>query len=240
VTAKTSARRLQAALERLMARPIDADEIPSPASSEELLPGATAPPENTAGLVDRAIEHRPEFAAVRAMIAAALNRVQSTQGELWPKLSAQSWYQWDSEDLGGGGTSWMVAVQATWPLFQGGLTLAKIGQAQANLKALQAKGEQVALDIALEVQQAVLGIEDAAQKIRVAAQRRQYARKALEETRNLYANEVINVDALLQAAVAWNRAEVAHTAAIFEGKIAQTALRQTLGEFADWMEEHHE
>jgi outer membrane protein len=240
VTAKTSARRLQAALERLMARPIDPDEIPAASSFEELPPEADEPAEITGGLVDRALEQRPELAAVRAMITAALNRVQSAKGGLWPKFGAQSWYQWDSEDLGSGETSWMLAVQATWPLFQGGLTLAKIGQARANLKELQAKGEQVALDIALEVNQAVLGIEDAAQKIRVAAQRKRYAQKALEETRNLYKNEVVNVDTLLQAAVAWNRAAVAYTAALFEGKIAQTVLRQTLGEFANWMEGRHE
>jgi outer membrane protein len=240
VTAKTSARRLQAALERLMARPIGSNEIPSPSSYDQLPPGATEPPENTGWLVDRALKNRPELSAVRAMIAAALNRVQSAKGELWPKLAAQSWYQWDSEDFGGGETSWMLAVQATWPLFQGGLSLAKIGQAQANLKALQAKGEQVALDIALEVNQAVLAIEDAVQKIRVTAQRKRYAQQALEETRNLYKNEVVNVDTLLQAAVAWNRAAVAYTAALFEARIAQTVLRQTLGEFSNWMEVHHE
>ena len=240
VTAKTSARRLQAALERLMARPIDSHEIPAAPSSAELPASGPGPAEETAGLLKQALERRPELSAIRAMIAAALNRVQSVKGELLPKLAAQSWYQWDSEDLGNGGTSWMFAVQATWPLFEGGLTLARISEAQANLKALEAKGEQVALDIALEVNQAVLGIEDAAQKIRVAADRKRYAREALAETRNLYKNEVVKVDALLQAAVAWNRAEVAYTAAIFEGKIAQAVLRQTLGEFVNWMEMRHE
>ncbi len=240
VTAKTSAKRLQAALERLMARPIDSHEIPAAPSFDELSSAVAGPPEKTAGLVEQALERRPELSAVSAMIAAALNRVKSAKGALWPKLAAQSWYQRDTEELGGGGDSWMVAVQATWPLVQGGLTLAKIGQAQAILEELRARGEQVALDIALEVNQAVLGIEDAAQKIRVAADRKRYAREALEETRNLYQDEVIQVDALLQATVAWNRAEVAYTATIFEGKIAQTVLRQTLGEFANWMELHHE
>ncbi|MEJ2730063.1 MAG: TolC family protein [Deltaproteobacteria bacterium] len=240
VTAKTNARRLQAALERLMTRPIDDHEIPSASSPAELPAGAVEPEGEAEGLIEQALEHRPELAGVNAMIAAALNRVQSAKGDLWPKLAAQSWYQWDSEDFGDSGNSWMLAVQATWPLFQGGLTLAKISEAQADLKALQARGEQVALDIALEVNQAVLAIEDAAQKIRVAADRKRYAREALEETRNLYQNEVVKVDALLQATVAWNRAEVAYTAALFEGKIAQTVLRQTLGEFANWTEVHHE
>jgi len=240
VTAKTAARRLQAALERLIARPIGSHEIPTAPSSAEPPASGPGPAAKTAELVEQALERRPELSAVRAMIAAALNRVQSAKGELLPKLAAQSWYQWDTEDLGDGGTSWMFAVQATWPLFEGGLTLTKIGQAQANLKALEAKGEQIALDIALEVNQAVLGIEDAAQKIRVAADRKRFAREALRETRNLYKNEVVKVDALLQAAVAWNRAEVAYTAALFEGRIAQAVLKQTLGEFATWMERQHE
>lgn len=74
----------------------------------------------------------------------------------------------------------------------------------------------------------------------MATQCKQYAQKALGETRKLYKNEVVNLDALLQSAVAWNQAEVAYSAAFFEVRIAQTALRQALGEFASWMEVRHE
>ena len=58
--------------------------------------------------------------------------------------------------------------------------------------------------------------------------------------RNLYRNQVVLVDALLQAEVAWNQAEVSYTSALFEGKIAQALLRQSLGEFAQWMGMAHE
>ena len=36
-----------------------------------------------------------------------------------------------------------------------------------------------------------------------------------------------------------HQADVSYTAALYEGKIAQVLLRQTLGEFALWNEEEH-
>ena len=58
----------------------------------------------------------------------------------------------------------MVGVNATWSLFEGGLTLSKIREAKSRLQEIQARGEQVALDIALEVQQATLAVQEAAER----------------------------------------------------------------------------
>jgi outer membrane protein TolC len=182
------------------------------------------------------LDQRPEISAVRSLILAARDRVRSARGDLLPKISARAYYEWDSEDLRGGGESWLVTAQATWNLFQGGLTLSRIREAGARLREIEARGEQVTLDIALEVHQAALGVEEAHAKVRVAEERLGYARKALEEVRHLYRNQVVTVDGLLQAEVEWNRAEVSHTAALFDGKIAQTALRHALGDFAEWTE----
>jgi outer membrane protein len=234
VSARIGARRLQAALERLLARPIRSEEIPKPTAA-----AASAPltkPAKPSRLVDQAIRQRPEMEVVQALVFAARERIRIKRGELLPSLDVQSNYQWDSEDLNGGGDSWMLGIRATWALFEGGMRLSKIREAEAHLRELQARGRQIALDIALEVHQAALGVQEAAEKIQVAEDRKQWAQQGLNEVRNLYQNQVVTVDALLQAEVAWNRAEVAYTAALFDGMIAQTALRQTLGEFADWME----
>jgi outer membrane protein TolC len=239
VTARTGARRLQAGLERLMARSISPREIPDPAlPAKGETPGSA--PQETGSLVEQALEQRPELTAVRDMILAARDRVRAARGELLPRIGARAQYEWDSEDLRGGGQSWLVGIQATWNLFQGGLTLSRIREADARRREMEARGEQLALDIALEVHQAALGVQEAAAKILVAAERREWARRGLEEVRNLYANQVVGVDSLLQAEVDWNRAEVSHTAALFDGKIAQTALRQALGEFAEWVEVRRE
>jgi outer membrane protein TolC len=239
VTAKTGARRLQAALERLLARSISPQEIPDPGSIADDKEMDFSPQE-AGPLVERALDHRPELAAVRNMILAARERVRAARGDLLPRIGARAQYEWDSEALHGGGESWLVGVQATWSLFQGGITLSRIREADARRREMEARGEQVALDVALEVHQAALGVQEAAAKIRVAAERREWARRGLDEVRKLYGGQVVGVDSLLQAELDWNRAEVSYTAALFDGKIAQAALRQALGEFADRMEVRRE
>jgi len=226
-------------MERLLARTISPEEIPqatvsiSPATLESLA-------EDPHSLVEQALDKRPELSAVRSLILAARRRVRSAQGGFLPSLGTQARYQWDSEDFSDSADSWLVGVQATWTLFEGGTTLAAISEARVRLKEMEARGQQVALDIALEVHQATLAVQEAAERIRVAAERKKYAQSALEEVRNLYRNQVVLVDALLQAEVAWNQAEVSYTSALFEGKIAQALLRQSLGEFAQWMGMAHE
>jgi outer membrane protein len=234
VTARTGARRLQAALERFLARPIEPDEVPQPPFEVES--GPMEPPAETSdGLVRQALIRRPELAAVRALIEAARDRVRSAQGELWPRLTSGAWYQWDSENFSGSAESWMINLQATWSLFEGGMTLSKIRQARVQLKEIEARGRQVALDIALEVHQAALAVEEATEKVKVAAEQKKWAEKALEEVRHQYRNQVVTVDALLQAAVAWSQAEASYTAAVFDVRIARALLRKALGDFYDWM-----
>ena len=127
----------------------------------------------------------------------------------------------------------MVGLQATWALFEGGVTASRIREARARVKEMEARGEQIALDIALEVHHATLAVGEAAEKIQVANERKTWAEQALEEVRQLYRNEMVTVDSLLQAEVSWNQAEVSHAEALFEGRIAQTLLRRSLGDFVD-------
>ena len=168
-------------------------------------------PEDTNSLVKKALDNRPEMAAVRSLIQSAGERVKSARGGLLPKVAASAWSQWDSEDLSKNAESWMVGIQATWPIFEGGATVSKIREARNHLKEIEARGKEVALDIALEVNQAALAVQEATEKMKVAEERKQWAEKALEEVRNLYRNQVVAVDSLLQAELAWNQAEVSYT-----------------------------
>lgn len=233
VSARSNGRRLQAAMERLVARPIHSEEVPD---HRDLT--ATAAPEYQSpgdpdSLVEQALVKRPEVAASRAMVEAAFQRVKSAQGAFLPRLSASGQVQWDSEDLGKQSDSWLVGIHASLPLFEGGLTLARLNEAKARLKEMQARGGQVELDIALEVRQAALALQEAFEKIKVQEERRNWALQALEEVRHQYRSETAGVDSLLQAQLVWTQAEAAYIAALFEGSIARALLRQSLGDFAE-------
>lgn len=235
ISARASVQRLKAALERLIARPIKEEEIPSPM---EVIgqPPKEGPEANPQALVRVALEQRAELKAVKSLIMAARERVKVAKADVFPKIGAKVWWAWDSEEMKGGGESWLASIQATWPLFQGGVTLSKIREAAYKLKELQENGHQMALDIALEVHQASATVAEARAKLEVASRRKEYAMRALEEVRAQYANDVATVDALLHAELEWTRAEVSYVSALFEEKIAQAALRQALGDLTRWTE----
>jgi outer membrane protein len=233
VTAQTNAQKLQAGLERLIVRPIRTDEIPDPGVSTAVPVQVEDRQKDPELYLKAALNKRPEMSAVRSLIEAARERVRSAQGGLLPRLRTNVDYLVDSENLGKFSDSWFVGVQATWPLFEGGLSVSKIEEARSRLKEIESRGQQIALDIALEVNQATLTVREAAEKIRVADERRRWAEKALGEVRQIYSKQAATVDSLLQAEVAWNQAEVSYTAALYEAKIAQAYLRRALGDFAD-------
>lgn len=234
VTAQTNALKLQAGLERLMARPIQPAETPDPGINMTVTVAQhEAQPKDADRNVAIALERRPEMASVQSLIQAARERVRSEQGGLLPRLGSNVDYMLDSEKLGTFADSWFVGIQATWPLFEGGLSVARIEEARSRLREIESRSEQIALDIALEVNQATLAVREASEKIRVAEERKTWAEKALGEVRQIYSKEAATVDSLLQAEVAWNQAEVAYTAALFEGKIAQAFFRRALGDFAE-------
>ncbi len=231
VSAKTGARKVQAAMERLLTRTVRDAEIPDPTFDQASL-GDLGAMRGREDLVKKALDQRPEMTAVRSLVEAARKRVRSAQGGFLPRLATSGQYQWDTREWSETPNSWLIAVQATWPLFEGGLTMARIKEARARLAETESKGRQVELDIALEVQQAALSVEEAAEKIRVAEERRKWAAKALEEVRHQYDRGAVGVDGLLQSEVAWNQAEVGAMAARFDGMIAQAALRMALGDFS--------
>ena len=239
VSARIGTRRLQAALERLLVREIAPTEIPDPNLSLSS-PLFSEPKSTKDALIEQALQQRPELEATAYLVKAARARIRAAKSESWPKLGVFAQYQFDSEKFDQFEDSWMFGAQAGWNVFQGGLTRAKVLEAQAQLREMESRGVQLALDIALEVTQASLAVEEAMEKIEVARQRRRWAQSALEETRKLYQEEVVTVEALLQTELEWNRAETAYTAAVFDGRIAHALLRQALGDFADRMEIRNE
>lgn len=229
LSAQSSASKLQAALERLLVRHIGAQEIPATDLNPE--PPETAPADPNA-LVAQALGQRPEIEAAAALIAAAADQVQAAKGAFLPSVLVHGQLQWDSEDLRDAQNSWLVGVSAPWPLFAGGATHAKLRQARANLREMQARGKQAALDIALDVYQAALGAREAQQRVEIARQQLSFTRQSHQDVRTQFQNQTAAVEGLLQAEVAWQRAEAGYAAATYDAKVAQAMLRRALGQFA--------
>src|SRR5262249_54202070 len=61
--------------------------------------------------------------------------------------------------------AWSATLAMTWPIFDGGNTIAKIREAKANLGAAELRIKKTALTIAQQVEQARVVVREAAQRI---------------------------------------------------------------------------
>jgi outer membrane protein len=229
LSAESAASKLQAALERLLVRHIGPEEVPALNLNPD--PPQSAAPDPNA-LVAEALAQRPEIEAAAAMITAAADQVKAAQGAFLPSVLVHGQFQWDSEDLHDAQNSWLVGVSVPWPLFEGGATRARLRQARAGLREMQARGKQVALDVALDVYQAALSSREAQQRVEIARQQLEFARQSHQDVQTQFQNETATVEGLLQSEVAWQRAEAGYAAAAYDAKVAQAMLRRALGQFA--------
>jgi outer membrane protein TolC len=97
---------------------------------------------------------------------------------------------------------------------------------------MQARGKQMALDIALDVYQAALSAKEAQQRVEIARRQLDFTRQSHQDVRSQFQNQAAPVEALLQAEVAWQRAEAGYAAAVYDAKVVQAMLRRALGQFA--------
>jgi outer membrane protein len=229
LSAESSASRLQAAMERLLVRHIGSEEIPATDLNPDQPAMGSIDPN---ALVAEALARRPEIEAAAAMIEAASNQVKATKGAFLPSVLVHGQLQWDSEDLRNGEDSWLAGVSVPWPLFEGGANHARLRQARANLREMQARGKQAALDVALDVYQAALSTREAQQRVQIARQQLEFATQSHQDVQTQFQNQTAAVDALLQSEVAWQRAEAGYAAAAYDARVAQAMLRRALGQFA--------
>lgn len=74
---------------------------------------------------------------------------------------------------------WNAIAALSYPLLEGGLTRARVRQAEAEVEAAQVAEQQVREGVALEVQQAILSMNEAAERMQAAGKNVEQAREAL-------------------------------------------------------------
>jgi len=119
--------------------------------------------------------NRPELAAVRAKQAVVDAAIRQARGGLYPSVSLDASYGWQESDFVPLETKWSVGLTVAIPVFERRVARAKVNQAVANRKGLQAAATQAVRAVELEVEQAWLLLKEA-------LERRAVTKKVLEQT----------------------------------------------------------
>lgn len=184
-------------------------------------------------LVTRALEARPEFAELRARQAAAQAGIQLAESGAKPNVSAQATGSYSNTGgLLAGATAapnWSIMLAATMNLYDGGITRERIREAQLRLAQLQATEAQQKQAVELEVRQAFLNLQSAAEELAGADALVAQAQEALRIANVRFQSGVGTNLEVLNAQTSASQAEAAKVQALFNYTLARATLERAIG-----------
>lgn len=177
--------------------------------------------EALAGAYDR----RPELQSIRAQERSTAEQIASLRKNYLPNVSGKGTYQWTGDDYPQQ-SNWDVGAVLNVPIFTGGLTTAQVAEQEANLSNLKFNEEVERQNIALEVRQDVLNLQQAAESIRVSETGLREARENLELAEGRYKTGVGNIIELTDAQASLTTAEANYVQALYGYKTTVAALEK--------------
>ena len=123
---------------------------------------------------------RPELLMVNLGVQIAQDNYKMQKAQHNPDVTVNAAYNWTKASAMGLPNSSVVMANFVLPVYNGGLTNAKVNEAAETLKKAQLLQEQTLLDVTLEIRQAILNVQNAQVRLVSAQQGVTEAGKALE------------------------------------------------------------
>lgn len=201
---------------------------------EDVLAEPAAVPALETALTE-ALAKKPEMCKINADIDAARARVKAEESNYYPTLSAAGAYNWarGTSEMGmfSGNLqdSWNAGVTLSMPLYEGGLTKGRTGEARANMRMLEAQAQGLRQAIIAEANQAYADIESAAARISVMESSLKKAEENLELAQGRYAAGVGPYMEVTDAQVASANAGADQVQALYDYQLSVARLYKAMG-----------
>jgi outer membrane protein len=197
-----------------------ADEALSPLQDENAAEEA---------LVQVAFEARPELKSLAKQSQSQAKLIESAKGSLWPSLGISTGFTDKGIDLRDMTWNWNAQATLSWSIFQGGLTRAKVREAEANLAAADAQLASERNQVRLEVAQARRAVIAAKASVEANAKIVENQRIRLRLAEGRYQAGVGSIIELQDAQVALTTAQGQAVQASFSLSVARAKLLNALG-----------
>ena len=179
-------------------------------------------------VLNTAYSNRPNLRSVIAKREATEKSIDLAKKGYYPILSGSAGYGYSGTDfpLGSG---WNAGAILSFPLFTGLSTKYQVDEAKANLEILKANEDSIRQSIRLDVQQAYMNVQDAAEQISIAEMTVGQAKDNYELASGRYRTGVGNPIEVADATITLNNARAALNSALYNHKTAQAALDKAIG-----------
>ncbi len=178
----------------------------------------------------KAYEHRPDFQAAKAQLAAAEFSLRAAKAERYPTLQASGFYGDEGLRLL---TNSHGVFQATgsvqFNIFDGGRIKADILQNDAELRNRRNDLENLRGQIDYDVRSALLDLKSAGDQVNVARSNVELANQTLKQSRDRFAAGVTNTVEVVQAQQSVAEADENLISAQYEYNLAKVSLARALG-----------
>jgi outer membrane protein TolC len=195
---------------------------------------------DSAALVRRALESRPELAQVDIARRIAGRAAMISYSGLQPSVILMADYTY-SKGQGFSGDEWQknwdLGVAASWNLFDGGATLGRIKEARSNARRVLLAREQVEDYVRLEVTAGFLAVQASRRAIASQEKTVEQASEALRMAQARYeSGQATNLD-VLDAQLALTQAQTGRIQAVHDYLVSLAQLERAAGWPLEWPED---
>ena len=189
------------------------------------------PVEELDALTVRAKGLRPDLKVREKEMEKAAEMVRMAEADFFPSLGFATQFEGNTRRFTSSGESFAVFVTARWNLFNGFATQEKVKQAQAHLRQAQLLRDDLAQVVALDVEEAYLGLLATRRQVTVASENVREAEESLRIIRDRYSVGLArNID-VLDGESTLKRAEQDLLQARVYTQIFRSRLKLATGEF---------
>ena len=212
-------------------------DLPPATRLEPSEPAATgeATPTEIEPLVARALEARPDLAALRSRISAAEASVKLARAASLPQAGMAAGYDYARPNprvlplVPEWKGTWSLGVNLSWNVFDGGRAAAAGAQAEAQEKALRRQLEDLVQRVRLDVTSRALDLVTARAALAVSQRGLDAARENLRVSQERYREGLVPSSDLLDGETALLRAGLDETQALIQLRLALAQLERATG-----------
>lgn len=186
-------------------------------------------------LVARALEARPDAAALRSRIRAAEASVRLARAASLPQAGVAAGYDYARPNprvlplVPEWKATWSVGVNLSWNVFDGGRAAAAVAQAEAQEKAMRRQLEDLERRVRLDVTSRALDLVTARAALAVAERSLPAARENLRVSQERYREGLVPSSELLDGETALLRAGLDETQAVIQLRLALAQMDRSVG-----------
>lgn len=190
----------------------------------------TRPPGDLSTLIESGWKDRPELATLQAQVEAAESRLRLARAGLNPSVALNGLYNRSTASALSSGTTWQVTLGASVPIFDGGLTRSDTKSAESQLKQAQLALETEKQQVALDVTQPFLSLDQATKQLQVATQGVLDASERARVAEVRFQAGVTNGIEVIDAQTSLARAEATQVSANYDVQTSMLQLYEAMGQ----------